>query len=226
MRKVTYIVFICLVIGVIYVMRNTCYLEVPRICQYPTLPTGCESAAAAMVLKYYGEEIEAEDFAKEWLVCDSSFYSEKGIIYGPNPEEVFAGDPFSRNSYGCFAPVIAKAVNEHSLLCEAEVLTDHSLKNLCDTYIKKGNPILVWVTMGMKESYEGNRWVLDDGTTYTWPAGEHCMVLIGYDDRHYYLNDPMSGGTAGYDKTIVEKRYREMGMQAVYITLKEEYWQS
>jgi uncharacterized protein YvpB len=47
------------------------------------------------------------------------------------------------------------------------------------------------------------------------------MVLIGYDDRHYYLNDPMSGGTVGYDKSVVEKRYEEMGMQAVYISYKK-----
>ena len=239
MSKRKYNKFKCLLIGVVlvlmsrsiyakmdtkdedrYEIKTEIYLEVPKICQYPLLPTGCESVAATMALQYYGEEIDAETFASQWLTCDSHFYVENGITYGPNPNEVFAGNPFSRNSYGCYAPVIKRAINENSTLCKAEIIEGTSLKDLCDTYIRQGKPLLVWVTMAMKEAYPGNHWTFFDGTEYTWIAGEHCMVLIGYDDRHYYLNDPMSGGTVGYDKTIVEKRYEEMGMQAVYISLK------
>ena len=32
-------------------------LEVPLLCQYPALPTGCEAVAATMVLQYYGADI-------------------------------------------------------------------------------------------------------------------------------------------------------------------------
>ena len=239
MRKRKYNTFKCLLIGVVLVVANMSiyakmdtkdenirdvkgevYLEVPQICQYPMLPTGCESVAATMVLQYYGEDIDAGAFASEWLTSDNNFYYEDDIYYGPNPDEVFAGDPFTRNSYGCFAPVIEKAVNENSLLCKAEVLKGESLKNLCDTYLSQNVPVLIWATMGMKESKEGNSWTLPDGTQYTWTAGEHCLVLVGYDDRHYYLNDPISGGTVGYSKEIVEKRYEELGKQAVCISLK------
>ena len=241
MRKRTYNKFKCVVIGVVLVMasvsvwakmdtkdekqiavKREVYLEVPQICQYPILPTGCESVAAAMVLQYYGEDIKAETFATLWLTCDNSFYYEEDVLYGPDPLKVFAGDPFSQNSYGCFAPVIEKAVNDHSSQCHAKVLNGESLMDLCDTYLNRGNPLLIWATMGMKESKTGNSWVLEDGTNYTWIAGEHCLVLVGYDDRHYYLNDPISGGTVGYDKTIVEMRYKELGMQAVYISLKQK----
>ena len=239
MRKRKYNKFKCLLIGVVLIVANMSiyakmdtkdenirdvkgevYLEVPQICQYPMLPTGCESVAATMVLQYYGEDIDAETFASGWLTCDSNFYYENDIYYGPNPYEVFAGNPFSRNSYGCFAPVIENAVNENSLLCKAEVLKGESLKNLCDTYLSQNVPVLIWATMGMKESKEGNSWTLSDGTHYTWIAGEHCLVLVGYDDRHYYLNDPISGGTVGYSKEIVQKRYEELGEQAVCISLK------
>ena len=202
-------------------VQREVYLEVPQICQYPMLPTGCESVAATMVLQYYGDDIEAETFASSWLICNSDFYVENGTTYGPDPNKVFAGNPFSRNSYGCFAPVIENAVNDNSLVCKAQMIEGESLNDLCDTYVGQGEPLLIWVTMSMKESYPGNYWTLSDGTQYTWRAEEHCMVLIGYDDRHYYLNDPMSGGTVGYDKAVVEKRYEEMGMQAVYISLKK-----
>ena len=240
MRRHKYNKLECLCIGVVLVMIGMCltektnikdevirkvkgevYLQVPQICQYPILPTGCESVAATMVLQYYGEEIDAEQFASEWLTCDSSFYFENDILQGPDPNVVFAGNPFSRNSYGCFAPVIQKAVNENSRLCHAKILTEKTLKYLCDTYVSQGSPVLIWATMGMKESEPGNSWILPDGTEYTWIAGEHCLVLVGYDERHYYLNDPLSGGTVGYDKHIVEKRYEELGKQAILISLRK-----
>ncbi len=233
MSKRKYNKFKCLLIGVVLVLMSRSiyakmdtkdediYLEVPKICQYPLLPTGCESVAAAMVLQYYGEDVKAEVFASEWLKKDSNFYNENGVLYGPDPYEVFVGDPFSRNSYGCFAQVIAEAINQNSDLCKAETIYDISLQELCDTYLSHGQPVLIWATMGMKEASDGNSWTLPDGNSYTWIAGEHCLVLTGYDSRHYYLNDPMSGATVGYSKEIVEKRYESLGKQAVIISLKE-----
>ena len=235
MQRRTYNKWKCLVIGVVVLMvsmslwaklhtkehKNEVYLEVPKICQYPLLPTGCESVAAVMVLNYYGEDISAPSFVSEWLKCDSNFYYEDEVLYGPNPNSVFAGDPFSRNSYGCFAPVITEAVNRNSRLCKAETIYDVSLQQLCNTYLSRSQPVLIWATMGMKEASDGNSWILPDGNLYKWIAGEHCLVLIGYDARHYYLNDPLSGATVGYSKEIVEKRYESLGKQAVIISLKE-----
>ena len=71
-------------------------LAVPALSQYPQLPTGCESTAAAMVLQYYGSSITPEEFASSWLECDGGFYTDDGVTYGPDPSMVFAGDPFSR----------------------------------------------------------------------------------------------------------------------------------
>lgn len=239
MRRCTYNKFKCLVIGVVVLMvgsslwakihtkdkgeekKSEVYLEIPKICQYPTLPTGCESVAATMVLNYYGEDIQAERFAAEWLACDSNFYYENDILFGPDPNEVFAGDPFLKNSYGCFAPVIEKAINENSNLCHAEALYNVSLPEICDTYLRRNQPVLIWATMGMREVIDGKSWILPDGSDFTWPSGEHCLVLIGYDARHYYLNDPICGATVGYSKNIVENRYKMMGSHALFISLKE-----
>ena len=41
--------------------------DVPYISQLPTLPTGCESASAAMLLNYYGCTVTAEEFASYYL---------------------------------------------------------------------------------------------------------------------------------------------------------------
>ncbi len=193
-------------------------INVPAICQYPELPTGCESVAAAMVLQYYGVNITAEEFASSWLECNENFYSSNGKLYGPDPNEVFAGNPFTYNSYGCFADPIVKAINRSSTNCTAKKIIGNSLEQLCEDYIDNNEPILIWATMNMKESCEGETWYLENGSAFTWISGEHCLVLVGYNDDYYFLNDPMSDSIVAYQKNIVEKRFAELGEQAIYIT--------
>lgn len=192
-------------------------LDVPTVCQFPTLPTGCESVSAAMVLQYYGKEVSAEELAGEWLRCSKGFYMSDKKQYGPDPNEVFAGDPFSENSYGCFAQPIANAVNENCSNLTAEVIRDVTLADLCREYVDRDIPILIWATIGMKESKRGRTWFLKSGESFTWTSGEHCLVLVGYDDEFYFFNDPQSGSTVAYQRDISEKRFTELGSQAVYI---------
>ncbi len=193
-------------------------LDVPALCQYPELPTGCEAVCAAMVLHYYDVNITAQEFASDWLTCSEEFYSSNGKQYGPDPNKVFAGNPFSKNAYGCFAGPIAQAINHNCISCTAEIITGYSLEQLCKEYIDRNSPLLVWATMGMKESSKGNFWLFEDGTDFTWISGEHCLVLIGYNTYYYFLNDPISGSTVAYQKKIVEKRFAELGSQALYIS--------
>ena len=192
-------------------------INVPTICQHPELPTGCEAVAATMVLQYYEENITAANFASEWLRCSESFYTVNGQMYGPDPNEVFAGNPFSENSYGCFAGAIVNAINGNSINCKAKKLKAKSVEQLCNEYIDNNHPVLIWATMGMKQSKNGRSWKFENGEKFTWIAGEHCLVLVGYDDEYYFLNDPQSGSTVAYQKDIVEKRFKELGFQAVHI---------
>ena len=75
--------------------------------------------------------------------------------------------------------------------------------------------------MNMEDSYEGNSWYLEDGTKFTWIAREHCLVLVGYNDAYYLLNDPMTGNVVAYRKDVVEKRFAELGGQAIYVSKNE-----
>lgn len=191
-------------------------LDVPLLSQYPELPTGCEVTAATMALQYYDEDIQPTEVAANWLECQYP-YMKNGTLYGPDPHQVFVGNPFESNSYGCYAPVIAQMIQDHSRLCRAQLVSVTDLETLCDTYICKDKPVLIWVTMEMKASQEGNRWQLKNGETFTWIAGEHCVVLTGYDATYYYLNDPMTGQLEKYPKALVQRRYEELGCQAVMI---------
>lgn len=191
-------------------------ISVPALCQYPLLPSGCEATAAAMVLRYYGSDITPEVFASMYLVCEELFYSGEKL-YGPDPYEKFAGSPFGESyCYGCFAPVIEEAVNSMTGF-SGETITGKSLSELCGLYIDNGKPLLVWVTMEMREPEDGRVWNLPDGREFVWTAGEHCMVLTGYGDGIYYFNDPRSGGSVIFPEDISEKRFSQLGSQAVLI---------
>ena len=64
--------------------------DVPYISQLPTLPTGCESASAAMLLNYYGCTVTAEEFASYYLPTgDAPHTDENGELIGCDPWEAF-----------------------------------------------------------------------------------------------------------------------------------------
>lgn len=164
--------------------------------QYPNLPTGCEPTAAAMVLQYHGANVTVGDFAGKWLKCSSRFYWKDGKRYGPDLHEIFAGNPFSEASYGCYAGPIVQAVNTHGQDFTARKITGQTLAQLCQEYIDMDKPLAVWVD------------------------GEHCMVLVGHNDKEYIFNDPRAGRRVSYRRSLAEQRFAQMGSQAVYIDKK------
>lgn len=192
---------------------------VPVIPQKPDYPTGCETVSAVMALRYWGEDVDVDQFIDEFLPKSAYFYNKNGVYCGPSPYEYFIGDPRSENAFGCMAPVIEKALVNYFGSGERVVnTTGTSLAALCDTYVSQNVPVLVWVTIAMIDTYKTASWQLDDGTTFEWPANEHCMVLIGYDEENYYFNDPYSGKRISYPKSLCEKRYSQLGMQSIVIT--------
>lgn len=188
------------------------------------MPTGCEAVSTIMALQYMGIEIEPEVFIDNYLVC-KGFWKSGGVLYGPNPHKVFAGSPYEMGSLGCFSEVIVNAVEKmwddgYPGMEEIEVLnvSGSSMEQLSKCYIAYDIPVVVWVTIGMQEPYDGTSYYLEDGSRYVWQAGEHCMVLCGFDENYYYLMDPLADGErVMYEKSLVEERYNEMGNQAVVI---------
>ena len=99
-------------------------------------------------------------------------------------------------------------------------LTGTPLSTLTEAYVSNEIPVLIWVTIDMKASTDGMTYLLEDGTSYTWKAQEHCAVLCGYDETKYYIMDPLTDGEiVGYSKELAEMRYKEMEQSAIVITL-------
>ena len=192
--------------------------NVPVFSQLPDYPTGCETVSTVMALRYAGYNISASRFIDEYLPQSNEFKNINGVNYGPDPEESFVGSPRTAGGYGCFAPVIEKALKAYIGNDDAVAnASGSSLNELCEKYVSKNVPVIIWVSISMQEVYSSEKWTLGDGSTFSWPANEHCMLLIGFDDEYCYLNDPLVGKTVKYDKKLTEKRYCKLGKQAVAI---------
>lgn len=198
-------------------------LNVPYISQEGTLPNGCEAVSATMLLQYWGYSLTAEDFVDRYLPC-RNIEVKGGQWYGPDPNQAYAGDPRSaRSGFGCFAPVIVDSLNQavHGAY-QVKNLTGSSLETLCGSYIDQGIPVAIWATIDMQPVKKYYRWKsFNGGETYQYPSGEHCLVLVGYDDSQYYFNDPLASGLIGYDKSTVEQRYDTLKKQAVALLPNE-----
>ena len=194
-------------------------LSIPPLSQYPAFPTGCELIAATMALRYAGETVSPDTLADRYLSTSTDWYWWAGSYHGPDPCAHFLGNPRKENSYGCFAPVIYRMLTTYlgddSRVADA---TGTPLPELCERFLDVGVPVLVWATMEMRPVKAGATWLLPDGTAFTWPAGEHCLLLVGYDEKSYYFNDPRTGTCVAYEKAVCEKRYGELGMQALAVT--------
>lgn len=193
-------------------------LNVLPLSQYPNYPTGCESVTAVMALNHVGVAIGVEEFITQHLPCNDSFYEVSGRLYGPDPYEVFIGDPRRTNSYGCMAPVIEQALR--SCVGEGQRVvntTGETLSALCSNYVDNGIPVILWATMEMRPVGSGRTWFLPDGRQFTWPSGEHCLLLVGYNESEYLFNDPRHGAVVAYDKNSVEVAYASLGKQSLVI---------
>lgn len=95
--------------------------------------------------------------------------------------------------------------------------TGAPMEELLERYIDKGMPVIYWACIDMREPIIGPEWkLIDTGETFTWISNEHCMLLVGYDDKGYYFNDPYeSNGVIRYPKQLVEERHQAQYGMAV-----------
>ncbi len=195
-------------------------LDIPYISQEGILPNGCEAVSATMLLQNLGFEISPEDFVDGYL--DMKPVSIRwGCRYGPNPKYFYAGDPRSeKEGWGCFAPVIVKALDKY-LPEEYSVknTTGLSLNTLKEEYVSNGIPVAVWVTVDMGEVDRVLQWQSEDREeTFLYPANEHCMVLVGFDSENYIFADPYkSRGVVSYPIDDCVLAFNSLGMQSVVI---------
>lgn len=192
---------------------NVVNLDVNVIYQLPELPTGCEITSLAMVLNYFGYNIDKETLANDYL--------EKGTIGVDSYKKVFLGDPHSKSAYGCFAPVIVNSANKYLSDQQSDLhsfdLTGSELNELFEE-IRYGIPVIIWGSLNPNITIQYNQTWIVDSEILKWPANEHCMVLTGFDldTNTVTISDPLKG-VCVYDYNSFLEYYVELGRQAVIL---------
>lgn len=193
---------------------NSKIIQAPFISQLGKYPTGCESVTTVMVLNHIGIDVSVDKFIDSYLTIT-------GVPFDPSIS--FGGNPRSTSGYGCYAPVIKKALDKalSGQKYTAKQLYGVSLKNLCSNYIDKGIPVILWATMYMNTPYISSTWTYN-GKTINWIAPEHCLLLVGYDSSHYIFNDPLTyQPQTYYSKSSVEVAYKGLNYQAIVLEKKD-----
>lgn len=178
----------------------------------------------------FSSEVQKANAADKYLVKKPFGYS-NGSYTGPDPNCAFVGTPYSSNSYGAYAPIMVKCMNKYlsDKSYKAVEISGKSLEYLSGKYVAQGQPIMVWATINMSPSFKTTTWRVNYtdenakyklGSYYTWTAGEHCLLLTGYDKDYYYFNDPWTNARTRYSKSLVNTRYNELGKQAVVMVKK------
>ena len=196
------------------------------IVEQDELKAGCETYACTMLLQSLGFDTDEFDFSENYLICSPISYGIDGTRFGPDMYSAFAGTV--ENGYGIYSPAMAKSMNQFFKVkksnLKATSVVGETLASLCEKYVKNNIPVMVWATTYMQEPYEKASWVVDYvdenakteiGDTFTWLQNEHCMVLIGYDEKDYLMADSVAGKVSHYEKKLAEQRFQELGSQAI-----------
>lgn len=184
-------------------------IDMELMLQYPELPTGCESVALTMLLKYYGFDLDKTTIAKDYL------------IYSTNFVEGYMGNPFTTGGAGIYSPGLTRTANKY---LDAQG-SDLNAKNVTDStpeelyrYIANGTPVVIWNTVYFLQNQPTGLRVKWGEKTYVWDNCEHCMVLSGYDleKNVVIVHDPVEG-VIERDAEGFWERYENLGSMALII---------
>ena len=190
-------------------------LGVQNILQKPELPAGPEITCLTIVLNYLGDYADKVYMAENYLTM-----AEPGTA---SPYEAYLGDPkVSKDSFGCYAPVIVDAANRYfadkgNTRKKAMDVSGSTLKELLE-FVKNGTPVLVWGTTNLVKSKVTAEWEIN-GELIQWQGYEHCTVLMGYNITRgtVIVADPLRG-IVEFDMQKYYERYVEQNKNAVIIS--------
>lgn len=189
------------------------HIKAKHIYQQDKWPTGCESVSAVMALHYAGIDISVDQFINNCL-------EKKTPPFDPNIQ--FGGDPHDSGGWGCYSPVITKALDKalKGTKFTAKQLVNVPVETLCAKYIDKDIPVIFWATIDMQKPEESpQKWNYNGTYIDYWMRPEHCLLLVGYNEDSYIFCDPWKKENyTYYKKDKVVTAYKGEYSQAVIIT--------
>lgn len=181
--------------------------------QFPKYPTGCESVALYILLKYYDVDVSVDDIVNK-LKKGELPYKIGDNTYGGNPELEFIGDPRNNHSYGVYNKPLEDVANMYKDGVKSIVgLEFESMLEI----VKDKRPVLVWTTINLSKPFISKSWIYKPtGEKINWISGEHAMVVIGYNSDKIIVSDPYTGTIRYFDKDLFKSRYDYLGKRVLY----------
>lgn len=157
-------------------------LDVVGINGYSDLRSGSGITAAAIVLKYYGIDVELLKL-KQYADIYGLNTIEDGVT--PSPWDVIVGEPLTLTAKYYAKPIVDMVnnyVNKNGLNnIKAKDISGATLDELM-SYIDKGKPVIVWGTETGEPAIDGVSWILPSGKKFTAKALVDVYVLVGYNE--------------------------------------------
>lgn len=190
-------------------------IDAPIIGQMPQLYNGCEVTSLAMLLQYAGINVDKMTLAKQVKkdITSIAFGENRSIVQWGDPEEGFVGDITGRKiGYGVYTKPIVSLMEQY-LSGRVRDLTGDTRETL-EKYINIERPVIVWVTVDFG-SPKFITW-MKNGMKIKASFDEHAVLLVGYDEDNYYINNPYNDvKNQKIDKDAFTDVWEAMGSMAV-----------
>jgi uncharacterized protein YvpB len=197
------------------------YLAVPRFRQQLSL--SCEMASLRMAAHYL-KAIHSEGELVRILPRDTAQPRfEKGKLIWADANRVFPGNirgwqlyhggmqqvpsRARRNGwgYGVYGPGIAEVATKIGLQAEVFDEVDHVY-----TTLDRGQVPIVIVPCRGRSTTRRWHWVSPQGDVVPAINGQHAIVVVGYNDRRVWVNDPL-GQVSVYQRLLFERAFALLG---------------
>ena len=181
--------------------------------QFPEYPTGCESIALYILLKYHNVNVTPEEIITK-LKKGQLPYEIEDKMYGGNPELEFIGNPTDDFSYGVYNTPIAQVANTFKENIQNKEGLE--LEEILEI-VSEERPVMVWTTLNNVTSRNTSSWIYrPTGETIYWKHNEHAVVIIGYSNNTIIVSDPYTGKIEKYNREKFKQNYNYLGKRAVY----------
>lgn len=194
-------------------------IPVRTLLQKPELPNGCEITSLTAVLNY-NHFIISKTYMSDYYLPKMSFVWKNGRKFGPDPNKAFAGNPRYSSGWFVYETPIVTAANHYLNAVKGQfhgVNMALSSKETIFNQLKKGNPVVIWITLGLQSPHITSGWYLFGTNTYfRAPTNLHCVVLTGFDSKQLYVMDPLKGQVT-YNPTAFFNSYEALGHHAMVV---------
>lgn len=137
----------------------------------------CEYAASFIATSVFNAGVPESVFLERIPVTLNPHYGFRGDIDGP-----WGGT----DDYGIYPEALAPILNEYGF--NTEIFYSDGATGQLTAHIDAGQPVLVWLGL-----WGDTAVTLTDDGTYTVAAGDHVVVVYGYDSDGVFVSDPATG---------------------------------